>query len=71
MEVSGKMEMFWDTGAFDFDRGLLGDASVELTRKLTEKLSIGVATKFYAPIQSLNDGRKSTWTHGLFVVKSF
>ncbi len=69
--LSLSAEVFHDTGAFDNDRGWLGDVQVSLRRKLSDSVSVGIIGKYYAPITTMNDGRHGSFAYGLSIITSF
>jgi hypothetical protein len=67
-DTSVKAEVFYDTGAFGNDSGVLGDVSITVLKRFGS-FSAGPTVKYYTPLSSLSDGRKGEVAIGLVVSK--
>lgn len=67
---SGTVDGFYDTGAFDFDAGVLGSVSGALTYNLGA-VSVGPSAKWITPVSSMDDGRQGDTMYLFTITHNF
>jgi hypothetical protein len=67
---SSTVDSFYDTGAFDFNAGVLGSVTGTLTYNLGA-ISVGPSAKWITPISSMNDGREGDTMLSLAITHNF
>jgi len=67
---STTLDVFYDTGAFDFDRGLIGSVEVSAQYNVGG-FSVGPTLKWMTPISSMDDGRMSASMVSISLTRAF